>query len=1208
MKSRRALLATAVLLSAAAVLQAEKFSPVKAGGELVLFDAASHDLAAVRNYTARWIQGSDLTPVMKPVTRGGEKFAELSYSGKSGSALSTFWYENVPAPDTGMRYDGLRFTMDYDKNDYAKVSVQAKFTDNTAVTAVLTLEQGCRDYVVRSGFRRAKTPPDWRLLSYTWLSASADGKGNPLRFRLKRIVMCQVPNTRPVRRLELGKVRKVHEILPLRGELRIDGNLDDPAWRDCRRLASLHQYRGRELPAADSPFQVWVAYDDDRVCISTQSEFPTPPVAKETRRDGSAYGDEAQEFFFSGPNDNDQKVQFVFNAKGVIFDCAREHDLAAAEIRTKIDRSIKHDKAWRYERGLWTTEIAFPLAELQVDLSKQRHMGFQIAQSYIERKEKKLRTMVWSETRKFPSVPDFGVLVFNRHPFGPGTVEVSGIQRLDNADGTADFRFDCSFKGFAAGSYQTEWTLVPGHANTGKATLNLSAEQETKHVITVAAAESRTGLYTLTLTVLNTRGDARVCAVNFKNDTDEPDLFGQRLFGPRLKHVRWRDGEFAARAHSRLFLDPGASPRTRKTASIFAEKYYAYTGVRLETLRLGGELPPAGVVLRVSQSASYDGKPAKPRKHGYCLSVGKDRVLITGFDEPGLYYGLVTFYQLMRNSMRIRAPMPVPCVDVYDWPDLPFRMVSAQGTGAFRNQTPRDNYGIEYMMEWTDRFVAGHKANVLFWDLSSRVRYKRRPEFNGSERIYSLEDLKRFGQFCRDRFVEVCPAWQIGGHANWWLLGYHPELREKGYRNQADVTHPEHNKIVMDCMLDVIEALDCKYVSPKGDEWWGPRQAGETPDARLSGKTRAEAFLDFHVQLNEWLKRRNITMLLYHDMLTPYHNGKKFDVYKIADRFPKDVIINYWGGRDVEKGLRFFDQRGFPVWIQSTGERIWLGEKEKRIVKGYGKILYSLGNDKTGGLLDEYSHFNNLYAAWDLLDYAWNLFNYRKPGPGRAVTIKNISAVRPNPHAGEKITPLDIGSSLTQSFNALVREAKPKEYGNVATAVAVPAGTREIGFVPTRLEPDQKGNCAVVRKGGREVTIPVNAAYSSLIFLHTAFINNPKDKRAAPGMGRYWIYGWPCGDYFVHYEDGETRRLPVRLSMNIRRFDTSSNNRATNENRYVLALKDANQENVHLFQWEWANPRPGKKIARLVMKHDNELDVSLILLAVSGRSVWSPDG
>ena len=79
--------------------------------------------------------------------------------------------------------------------------------------------------------------------------------------------------------------------------------------------------------------------------------------------------------------------------------------------------------------------------------------------------------------------------------------------------------------------------------------------------------------------------------------------------------------------------------------------------------------------------------------------------------------------------------MPVPCVEVYDWPDLPFRLVSAQGTSAFKNQTPKDNRGIEYLMQWTDRFVSGQKANILFLDIATRVRYERRAEFNGSERI-----------------------------------------------------------------------------------------------------------------------------------------------------------------------------------------------------------------------------------------------------------------------------------------------------------------------------------------------------------------------------------------------------------------------------------------------------------------------------------------
>ena len=864
-----------------------KLSPTRGADEIVLFDAATHDVSAIRNYTASWQKGSDLTPVVTRVVKGGEALAAYAFRGRRGSACSTFWFQDVPAPAKGTVYSGIRFTIEYDKNDFAKVSAKACFPDGTSVTAPLTLEPGRNDYTFSRGFRRSKTPIPWDALSHLWLSATAAGKGNPLTFRLKRIAM-------------------VHE--------------------------------KSEAPAAGTATQVH---------------------------------------------------------------------------------------------------------------------------------------------------------------------------------------------------------------------------------------------------------------------------FGERLFNPRLKRIRWKDGEFPSRRHKRLYLDKGASLRTRRTADLFKKDYYAHTGVRLEILPLPDKRPEDGIALRIMDTASHDGKPVGPRREGYCLSVRKNRVLITGFDEPGLYYGGVTFFQLMKNSMRVQDAMPVPCVDVYDWPDLPHRLVSLQGTNAFRNQKPKDDFGIEYMMEWTDRFVAGQKANVLFWDMSSRVRYKRRPEFNGSERVHSLEDLKRFGRFCRDRFVEVCPAWQVGGHANWWLLGYHPELREKGYALQADVTHPDHNRIVFDCMLDVAEALECKYLSPKSDEWWTTRKKGETPDERLNGKTRAEAFLDFHVQLNTWLRRRGVTMLMYHDMLTPYHNGTRHALYTTADRFPKDIIINYWGGYDIDKGIRFLADRGFPIWLHVTGSFISLGEREKKLVQGAGKILYSYGNDKTGGLLDEYSDFNNMYASFRLLDYAWNVFDYAAPKPGRATAIKNIMALRPNPRAAENVDPIDLSGALTQSFNRLLREARPRDYAKAATPAPLRPGTREMGNIPMRIEPDERGDCIWLRKGDKPVSLPVGATCSSLIFLHTAFINNPKDPGARPIMGRYWLYGWPCGDYIIRYEDGETRKLPVRLSTNIRRVDTSVKNRATNDNRYVHTVEDANGKPLHLFQWEWVNPRPEVKIASVTMKHDDQLDVSLILFALSGRRVWA---
>ena len=121
-------------------------------------------------------------------------------------------------------------------------------------------------------------------------------------------------------------------------------------------------------------------------------------------------------------------------------------------------------------------------------------------------------------------------------------------------------------------------------------------------------------------------------------------------------------------------------------------------------------------------------------------------------------------------------------------------------------------------------------------------------------------------------------------------------------------------------MLDVIEALEPKYVSPKSDEWWHERKADEAPDALMHGKTPAQAFLESHVKLNQWLRRRGITMMIYEDMLSPFHNGKRFDTYKVIDRFPKDVILHMlWSSGNVAKEVRYFTERGFRVWPNATG-------------------------------------------------------------------------------------------------------------------------------------------------------------------------------------------------------------------------------------------------------------------------------------------------
>jgi len=875
-----ALALVAALAPLAAPAGPARATPIRAGGELLLFDAARHDATVIRHYTARWQQGSNLVPVGRLVEQDGERWVEIAYRGTTGTACSTTFFEAMPPCRAGRRYGGVTVTIDCDRDDYPRISVAAHFSDQTQLTRALTLDPGRHDYAIASGFRRADFPPRWDLLDWVWLSARADGEGNDLVLRLRRIAM------------------RVGEAKP--------------------------------------------------------------------------------------------------------------------EPRTRAT-----------------------------------------------------------------------------------------------------------------------------------------------------------------------------------------DLFGHHPLTPEPKTVAWRKGAFSARACTALYLAPDASERTRTTARLFAERFHAYTGRRLKLERVGDTRPASGIVLKVVPSPG----PEAQRGESYTLSVEPRRVSIVAPDEAGLFYGTVTFFQLLAGSMRITEDMAVPCVEIVDWPDTPRRLARLEHPHQFRDRPVRENRGIEFLMEWTDRFVAGNKLNVLFIDLSALMRHQRRPEFGGSERIYSLDDLRRFGDFCRERFVDLCPAWQVGGHATWWeLVGYHPELRETGWQSQADVTHPDHDAILRDCMLDAIDALRPKYVSPKSDEWWHKRRDGETPAPLLRGKTRAQAFLDLHVWLGRWLRERDITMLVFHDMLTPYHNGKRYDLYRTIDRFPKDAIIQLWSGRDAERDLRWFTSRGFKVWTNGTGF-VPLDATTRGLVAGYGKGLYSFGGSRAG-LLDRFSPLYSMASLIHSADYAWNLS--RREGEAldheRLTVLRHLLAVRPNPHAGPIVSPIDLGPSLTHAFADFLKQAKPTAYKGHAQPVALPAGVRDVGFIPTRVASAQGRDCIVLRKGSEAVTLPVRGRYASLIFLHTAFVHDPKDPGIAGAKARRWMYGWPCGEYVVYWDDGSHAVLPVRLTLNIQRLDTSSRNRATNDNRTVWALPDAVGNPVHLYQWEWANPKPDRDIVRLVARHDGELDVALILLAISGRS------
>jgi len=787
---------------------------------------------------------------------------------------------------------------------------------------------------------------------------------------------------------------------------------------------------------------------------------------------------------------------------------------------------------------------------------------------------------------------------------GAGTLEVLEISRVDNRDKdrTGAFRVDCKLRGFEPGVYRAQWRLEgAGTATTPLDDIvRVDAGPETERTFAIPTGPNKGGLYAFHLTLANDRKQAGAWTAEFVNSRQHPDLLGKRLFSPRPKQLVWGRGAFAARQHATLFLPRGATARTAKTAEIFRKKYLDHSGVSLATKRFGALPPRRGIMLRVAPSAAFKGASSRLKRDGYCLNVGPDRVVITGADERGLYYGMITFFQLMKNDFKIQDPMPVPCVEILDWPDLPNRMIMATHGGAWFWSSYKERRDIDWLIDWVDRFVAQNKGTLFFLDLATVVISERRPEFGGKSKLYTLDQMRRLGEFCRDNFVDVCPAWQVGGHANWWLLGLHPELREKGWQNQADVTHPDHNKIVFDVMLDTIEALGAKYATPKGDEWWHRRKKDEEDQEVVRGLTKVERYLDFQRKCHAFLKRHGVRMLLFDDMISPYHNGQRHGNYKLIDRYPKDIIFCNWG---YTQSIGWFRKHGFEVWRTPNGSG-GLSVERARQINGYANIVYGTGGDEGGGLKETGGGMQSTYSLCRAADIGWNAYDYPREQTGRNVSIRNLFALRPTGQASARCTPLDLSGSFTHAFGAYLKQVRPEKYGAARAPVRIKAGVRDVAHVPTRLADPAGSSCIVLRENGESVAVPVNGRYASLLFLHTVFVNNENDKRGKPGVHRQWPYGWACARYMVHYEDGEQVVVPVRLTRDVRRMDTRSKNRGTNNNRYVYVVEDCDYDPLHLFQFEWVNPNPAKTIVKVVAEHENQLDVSLILFSITGRELW----
>lgn len=303
-------------------------------------------------------------------------------------------------------------------------------------------------------------------------------------------------------------------------------------------------------------------------------------------------------------------------------------------------------------------------------------------------------------------------------------------------------------------------------------------------------------------------------------------------------------GTFTVTANTRITAGDGApGGDTERLARHFADLLRRTRGLSLavDPQRPAGDVPDR-IALVID--------PAVPAvsAEGYVLTVLPRGVTVAAADRRGLFYGVITLWQLLSADAGPATRVSLPAMRIDDTPRFRWRGVMLDSARHY--QSPEF---IERFIDW----MALHKLNVLHWHLTDdqgwRLEIRKYPRLTqvgawrvpagagpaadidpatGKPRLYGgfypQETVRRIVRYARERNVTIVPEIEMPGHASAALVAY-PWLAVDGrapaavpadwgiYPNLFNVEDTTFG-FIEDVLTEVLELFPGEYLHVGGDE------------------------------------------------------------------------------------------------------------------------------------------------------------------------------------------------------------------------------------------------------------------------------------------------------------------------------------------------------------------------------------------------------
>ena len=259
----------------------------------------------------------------------------------------------------------------------------------------------------------------------------------------------------------------------------------------------------------------------------------------------------------------------------------------------------------------------------------------------------------------------------------------------------------------------------------------------------------------------------------------------------------------------------------------------------------GDELPARGIVLALDQRSNI------PER--YLMDVTSRRILITGDDVRGVFYGIQSLRQLLPAELEqpeLAAGLRnvrVSNIYIEDYPQFAYR--------GMHLDVARHFFDVDFIKKYID-LIALHKMNTFHWHLTEdqgwRIEIKKYPllteisawrdetlighggrppfEYDGKRYggYYTQDDVREIVAYAAERHITVIPEIEMPGHATAVLAAY-PDLGCTGgpyevitrwgvFEDVFCAGNDDTFEFLEDVLTEVIELFPSQYIHIGGDE------------------------------------------------------------------------------------------------------------------------------------------------------------------------------------------------------------------------------------------------------------------------------------------------------------------------------------------------------------------------------------------------------